>query len=191
MKEKIPYPEELVGLSAGSGLKNTFFRASNTYMNQMSGCLNVTFHHILYYSYSSYLPELHQQTPCRSRGTCWGSQWTGTWGRSASVAASLAWRSESVGPCSCSASDWSGCPRHLWTARDRSWQTGERPWRWCWGWCCCTSGQNGHCPCTESKQKFVKFNMLLLWDFRVSWSCKVLRKSNKNIFQNKLKRFRI
>ena len=31
LKDKKTYPEELVGLRGGSGLKNTFFSASNTY----------------------------------------------------------------------------------------------------------------------------------------------------------------
>ena len=31
LKDNKTYPEELVGLRGGSGLKNTFFSASNTY----------------------------------------------------------------------------------------------------------------------------------------------------------------
>ena len=37
------YPEELAGLRAGSGLKNTFLRASNTYKDLSVTFIKVTF----------------------------------------------------------------------------------------------------------------------------------------------------
>ena len=57
-------------------------------------------------------PHRQWWTRGRSAGRCWGSQWRGTGGRSASPAGAPRWRSGSAAPCRSSSSYWSGCRRH-------------------------------------------------------------------------------